>query len=471
MTQLVRTRFSPSPTGSIHLGNIRTALFSALYARKHHGVFILRIEDTDKERSKESYTDALQHDLHWLYLDWQEGPSVGGSYGPYWQSQRSHFYDEFYHQLEESGLIYPCFCSDQELNLSRKIQLSRGQAPRYAGTCRLLSKEEVAKRLERGEKNAWRFAVPKGLTIDFVDQVKGLQQFKTDDIGDFIVRRTDGSAPFLFCNAVDDSMMKVSHVVRGEDHVANTPRQLMILNALGLSAPQYAHLSMITGHDGAPLSKRHGSFSVYELRDHGYLPIAIINYLARLGHACEAKELLTFEQLAEHFHLEKISRSPARFDLNQLLYWQKIAIQTLDHAVIWQWLGDSVLSQVPEMSRDFFVETLRGNIHFPEDALMWAKIFFHEKVNYNLEDRDVLIGAGEQYFVEAEEAFDKYGLDWQAISKDMQASLGISGKKLFMPMRLALTGQRHGPELPAILKLLGLQKIKTRLSSAFKSLM
>lgn len=470
MTQSVRTRFSPSPTGNIHLGNIRTALFSALYAKKHHGVFILRIEDTDKERSKESYTESLQHDLRWLGIEWQEGPCVGGDYGPYWQSQRANFYDKFYQQLEESELIYPCFCTDQELNLSRKLQLSRGQAPRYAGTCRGLTKEEVKQRLQDGKTPAWRFAVQKGKIVEFVDIVKDVQQFKTDDIGDFIVRRADGSAPFLFCNAIDDAMMEVSHVVRGEDHVANTPRQLLILSALGLSPPQYAHLSMITGNDGAPLSKRHGSFSVFELRDQGYLPIAIINYLARLGHACEAKELLTFSELSEHFHLERISRSPARFDLSQLLFWQKLAIQSLSHDIIWQWLGDRVLSQVPVDARDFFIETIRGNIHFPDDALMWSKIFFHEKVSYTLDDRDVLFSAGEQYFVEAELAFDKYGLDWQAVSKDMQQSLGISGKKLFMPMRLALTGQKHGPELPAILQLLGLEKIKYRLGSAFKSL-
>lgn len=469
MTAAVRTRFSPSPTGNIHLGNIRTALFSALYAKKHHGSFILRIEDTDRERSKEEYTDSLQHDLRWLGIEWQEGPTVGGDYGPYWQSQRAHFYDEFYRQLESAGAIYPCFCTDQELNLSRKIQLSRGQAPRYAGTCRRLSKEEIAVRLEKGDKPAWRFLVPKAITVEFVDLVKDTQQFKSDDIGDFIVRRADGSAPFLFCNAIDDSMMEVSHVVRGEDHVANTPRQLMILQALGLSAPQYAHLSMITGDDGAPLSKRHGSFSVFELRDQGYLPLAILNYLSRLGHACEAQELLSFESLAEHFNLEKISRSPARFDLNQLLFWQKHAIQAMDHEALWKWLGNSALNQVPEASRDLFIDTVRGNIHFPEDALAWAKIFFHETVHYNLDDKDILTEAGEQYFVEAELAFDRHGLNWQAIAQDMKASLGVTGKKLFMPMRIALTGQKHGPELQPVLQLLTLQKIKHRLSSAFKN--
>lgn len=469
MTMSVRTRFSPSPTGNIHLGNIRTALFSALYAKKHHGVFILRIEDTDRERSDETYTESLQRDLKWLGIDWQEGPAVGGDFGPYWQSQRASFYNEFYQQLEDAGLIYPCFCTDQELNLSRKIQLSRGQAPRYAGTCKRLSKEDIAERIAKGDKPAWRFSVPKNMNIEFVDLVKDLQQFKSDDIGDFIVRRADGSAPFLFCNAIDDSMMKVSHVVRGEDHVANTPRQLMILSALGLKSPEYAHLSMITGDDGSPLSKRHGSFSVFELRDQGYLPIAIINYLTRLGHACEAQELLSFAQLAEHFNLQRISRSPARFDLNQLLFWQKHAIQALDHAALWQWIGERALNQVPESSRDLFIDTVRGNIYFPHDAMLWAQTFFHDTLHYADDDKIILSEAGEQYFVEAESAFDQHGLNWQAIANEMKNILGVTGKKLFMPMRIALTGQKHGPELPAILQLLGLPRIKQRLGSAFKS--
>lgn len=469
MIKKVRTRFSPSPTGNIHLGNIRTALFSALYAKKHQGIFVLRIEDTDLERSKELYTEKLQEDLNWLGIHWQEGPKVDGNYGPYWQSQRAHFYQEYYQQLEELELIYPCFCSDQELNLSRKIQLSRGQAPRYAGTCLKLSKEDINARLEKGEKPAWRFKVLKGQNIDFVDLVKDLQQFKSDDIGDFIVRRQDGSSPFLFCNSVDDSLMEISHVVRGEDHISNTPRQLLILKALGLPYPQYAHLSMITGDDGSPLSKRHGSFSIIELREQGYLPIAIINYLARLGHACDSQALLPFDQLANHFNLEKISRSPARFDVNQLLFWQKQAIQALSHDELDRWLGESVLSQVPGAMHTLFIETVRGNIHFPKDALHWAKIFFHEIVNFSNEDKLVLVDAGEQYFVEAEQAFDRHGLNWHEVAEEIKSSLGVNGKKLFMPMRIALTGQKNGPELQAILQLLGLPKIKHRLGLAFKS--
>jgi nondiscriminating glutamyl-tRNA synthetase len=464
----VRTRFSPSPTGMIHLGNARAALFSALYAAKQHGTFILRIEDTDVLRSEVQYVDALQNDLHWLNVNWQEGPGVQGDYGPYWQSQRQEIYQKYYDVLEEKKAIYPCFCSDQELNLARKLLLSRGQAPRYSGTCQKLSAEEIEKKLQEGKKPAYRFSVPLHQTISFTDTVKGLQQFKTDDIGDFIVRRADGTAPFLFCNAIDDAMMKITHVLRGEDHLANTPRQIMLLNTMGLSVPQYGHLSLIVGDDGSPLSKRHGSFSVHEMREKGYLSIAIINYLSRLGHTCESQALLPFNELANHFQLEKLSRSPARFDMVQLLFWQKMAVQALDAKGLWHWLGEHIENQVPESMRTLFAETIKTNIEFPSDAVMWEKIFFHEYAPIDHTAAAIIHEAGEQFFVEAEMAVDKYGIDLKSILAEMKQTLGLSGKKLFMPLRVALTGKIHGPELAHIAELLGVNKMKHRLGRAFK---
>jgi len=464
----VRTRFSPSPTGMIHLGNARTALFSNLFAAKHQGTFILRIEDTDVTRSEIQYVESLQLDLQWLGVHWQEGPGVDGEYGPYWQSQRQDIYDRYYNILEREKYSYPCFCSDQELNLARKLQLSRGQAPRYLGTCKKLSAAEIETRLAEGRKPAWRFSVPAHQTVEFVDTVKGLQQFRTEDIGDFIVRRADGTAPFLFCNAIDDAMMEVSHVLRGEDHLANTPRQILLLKTLGLAIPHYGHLSLIVGDDGAPLSKRHGSFSVQEMRAKGYLPIAVINYLTRLGHACDSQHLLPFEELARHFQLEKLSKSPARFDLTQLMFWQKIAVQALDITELWRWLGEHIENQVPENLRQLFAETIRANIEFPQDAAMWARNFFHENVYIDTAEAEIIREAGEQFFVEAELAVDKFGMDLAAILAEMKQTLGVQGKKLFMPLRVALTGKMHGPELVQIVKLLGAKKMKHRLSNAFK---
>jgi len=465
----VRTRFSPSPTGKIHLGNARAALFSALYADRNNGAFILRIEDTDGARSDEAFVDALVHDMKWLGVYWQEGPEVGGAYGPYWQSQRQGIYAKYYDELEQQGRIYPCFCTDQELALTRKLQLSRGQAPRYNRKCYEQPKEEIAARLAAGEKPAWRFYVPDGEKIEFIDTVKGPQHFASDDIGDFIVRRADGTSPFLFCNAIDDTMMKVSHVLRGEDHLTNTPRQIMILQSLNLAVPRYGHLSLIVGDDGAPLSKRHGSFSLDQLRDTGYLPQAIMNYLARLGHAMEAPDLLDFQHLGQHFQLEKLSRSPARFDTTQLMYWQKLAVQALTNDELWRWLGESVMNQVPAKAQTKFAETVKANIEFPHDALEWAKIFFHDGVAVDEANQQVLKDAGEQYFVEAEQAVEKFGIDLKPVLEEMKKTLGVNGKKLFMPLRIALTGKAHGPELAQIAELLGPEKMKHRLGRAFKT--
>ncbi len=464
----IRTRFSPSPTGMIHLGNARAALFSALFAKKHRGVFILRIEDTDAVRSEERFVESLQQDLNWLGIDWQEGPGVDGPYGPYWQSQRQHIYAKYYQILEDQKLIYPCFCSDQELNLARKIQLSRGHAPRYSGTCLKLSAEDIQKKIAEGKKPAWRFKVPTDSPIEFEDTVKGFQQFQSNDMGDFIVRRADGTSPFLFCNAIDDAEMDVSHVLRGEDHLANTPRQILILKTLGLHTPLYGHLSLIVGDDGSPLSKRHGSFSLNQIHDQGFLPIAIMNYLARLGHTCDTQELLPFDELATHFNLEKLSVSPARFDVSQLMYWQKTAIQAMNIAMLWRWLGESVSCQVPQDKQQLFADTIRANIEFPEDALNWAKIFFHETVHMNEEEKQIIREAGEQFFVEAEQAVDKFDIDLPQILGEMKKTLGVSGKKLFMPLRVALTGKLHGPELVHIAELLGKNKMKHRLGAAFK---
>lgn len=463
-----RTRFSPSPTGMIHLGNVRTALFSALYAEKQHGKFILRIEDTDLQRSEDKYTDFLQNDLNWLGVYWQEGPGMDGEYGPYWQSQRQEIYAKYYQILEDQQLIYPCFCTDQELNLARKLQLSRGQAPRYAGTCTKLTAEEINKRRAEGKKPAWRFRVPKKRKIEFVDVVRGLQVFQSDDIGDFIIRRADGSAPFLFCNAIDDALMKITHVLRGEDHLANTPRQILLLEMLQLPFPHYGHLSLIVGQDGARLSKREGSFSLNDMREEGYLPIAIMNYLARLGHTCDALTLLSFKELARHFNLEKLSRSPAKFDKNQLMYWQKTAVQALDISQFWKWLGEDIQNQIPEVMQEVFAKSIKTNIEFPQDALTWAKIFFHDKVHIDDVELQIIRDAGEQFFVEAEQAVDRYGVELPLILNDMKQTLNLNGKKLFMPLRVALTGKTHGPELIHIAEILGQKKMKYRLGHAFK---
>lgn len=464
----IRTRFSPSPTGMMHLGNARAALFSALYARKNQGVFVLRIEDTDAERSAEKYVEALESDLKWLGVNWQEGPGVGGPYSPYFQSQRQDIYAKYYEVLDSKKLIYPCFCSDQELLMARKRLLARGLPPRYSGTCKKLTAEEITQKLAAGKKPAWRFIVPDDEKVEFVDVVKGPQHYDTHDIGDFIIRRADGTAPFLFCNAIDDALMKVTNVLRGEDHISNTPRQILLLKALDLPIPQYGHLSLIVGDDGAKLSKRHGSSCVSDIRDAGFLPEAIMNYLGRLGHGCDAQELLSFDQLAQHFTLEKLSKSPARFDMTQLMYWQKTAVQAQSDENLWRWLGEKIRNHVPLEQQDVFIKTVKANIEFPQDAEQWASIFFHDKVPLDGVSSTAIIEAGEQFFVEAETAVNKYGTDIKQVLNEMKTTLNVSGKKLFMPLRAALTGRTDGPEMALIAEILGQKRMMHRLQRAFK---
>jgi nondiscriminating glutamyl-tRNA synthetase len=465
MPQPVKSRFAPSPTGFIHLGNARTALFSALAARRG-GIFLLRIEDTDGERSREEFTAALEEDLQWLGIPWQEGPIVGGSHAPYHQSQRGAIYDQLYQQLIESGHAYPCFCTPQELEISRKLQRSAGQAPRYSGKCAGLSRDEVDARLAKGMVPTLRFHVPNDCQIVFNDLVRGEQRFNGSDIGDFIIRRADNTPAFFFCNAVDDALMGVTTVLRGEDHLTNTPRQILILEALGLEVPNYGHISMIVGSDGSPLSKRHGSRSIRELRQQGYLASAVVNYLARLGHYYDNDNLLTVADLAANFSLERLGKAPARYDAHQLLHWQHQAIAALSRDEVEIWLGSALGYHIPEALRELFIDTLRPNITFPEHASEWADRLFTDPCPNDSEAEAAIIAAGAAFFTAASRAASDHGADFKAIADSVKNATGAKGKSLFMPLRAALTGKLGGPEMPAIVTLLGPTRTHDRLADA-----
>ncbi|MCH9643469.1 MAG: glutamate--tRNA ligase [Gammaproteobacteria bacterium] len=462
----IKTRFAPSPTGLVHMGNIRTALFNDLFVKHHKGTFLLRIEDTDRERSKAEYTEQLQQDLQWLELNWQEGPGRDEGNGPYRQSARQSIYDDYYKRLEQAGNVYPCFCSEEELQLMRKVQRASGRPPRYAGTCRNLSDEQIEEKLAAGLNPTLRFAVPENEVIAFEDMVRGSMRFESNDIGDFIVRRTDGTSPFMFCSVIDDALMKVTHVLRGEDHITNTPRQLMILQALGLPEPTYGHIALIVAADGSPLSKRHGSKSVVELREQGYLPIAINNYLARLGHYYGHDNLLSLEQLAEQFKVKSLSKSPAKFNLEQLHYWQKEAVLHADMECLDEWLKDVVADRVPLEHRRTFLDAVHANILFPEDAKLWVAVFFGSLAAFDDEQREMLKEAGAEYFSEALNAYQQHGEDVKSITNHLKEKLGLKGKALFMPLRVALTGQQHGPELVKVMTLLSDDTIRERLQNA-----
>lgn len=466
MVSSLKTRFCPSPTGLMHLGNARTALFNFLFAKGENGTFLLRIEDTDVERSKPEYDEALQYDLKWLGLDWQEGPNQNQDNGPYHQSKRQSIYNDYYQRLESSDQAYPCFCSQEELALARKIQRASGKPPRYPGTCRSLTQDEVQAKLDQGLEPTLRFRVPDNEVIRFNDLVRGEQQFQSNDIGDFIIRRANGTSPFMFCNAIDDALMGVTHVLRGEDHLTNTPRQVMILEALGLNIPTYGHISLIVAPDGSPLSKRSGSRGIGELREEGYLPSAIVNYLARLGHYYESDAFMALDNLAEQFKIESLSKSPAKFNVSQLDYWQKQAVEHLSDEALWQWLGEGLKVKIPEEKRDLFVETVKPNIQFPQDVEYWIYICNNEAITIDEKHHAILQEAGHAYFDQALAAFEQHENDLGKILNHLKSELDIKGKALYQPLRIAITGIEHGPELAKLFQLLEPQQIKTRLENA-----
>jgi len=458
------TRFAPSPTGELHLGNARTALFNFLLARQAGGRFLLRIEDTDTERSQEAHTAALIADLRWLGIDWDAGPDREDERGPYRQSQRSALYARYFDMLEGTQTVYPCFCSALELEVSRRAQLAAGKPPRYAGTCRDLSPEQRAQKRAQGIAPTTRFRVPVGRRVEFVDFVHGPQSFLTDDIGDFVIRRADGSAAFFFCNAVDDACMGVTHVLRGEDHLTNTPRQLLILEALGLPAPSYGHVSLIVGHDGAPLSKRHGATSVREYRERGYLPQAVANHLFRLGHSTSEHGFLGLAQMARAFDAAHLGRAPARFDEQQLTVWQKEAVHRLSVDEARRWLGTVVPAALDDNAADAFITAVLPNVVLPEDARPWVEIVFGDPPALQPAEEQLVRNAGPQYFSAAANAAAESGNDLPAIAGAVRAATGKKGAELYMPLRVALTGRAHGPELAPLLKAMPPGKARERLA-------
>ena len=446
------TRFAPSPTGELHLGNARTALFNQLLAQHSGGRFLLRIEDTDSERSHEAHTTALMADLRWLGLDWQAGPDREDERGPYRQSQRTALYARHFAELERRGVVYPCFCTTLELELSRRAQLSAGQPPRYAGTCRELRAEESESRRAAGLPATLRFRVPAGERISFADFVHGPQSFSSDDIGDFVVRRADGSAAFFFSNAVDDATMGVTAVLRGEDHLTNTPRQLLILAALGLPAPAYGHVALILGADGTPLSKRHGAVSVREYRERGYQAHALVNHLFRLGHSGARHGLLSLEEMAAAFEPAHLGRAPARFDEQQLRVWQKDAVHQLTVPAARAWLAGVLPAGLDERAADAFVAALLVNLVLPEDARPWIDIVFGGPPTLGPEAEALVRQAGARFFSAAAEAASHDPGDLRSIAGAAREATGRTGADLYMPLRAALTGRDHGPELAPLLK-------------------
>ncbi len=455
----VVTRFAPSPTGELHLGNVRTALFNLLLARRSGGRYVLRIEDTDAARTTEAHVDGLVADLRWLGLDWDEGIGVDGAHGPYRQRDRGMVYGPLLDRLLQQDRAYPCYCTSAELELSRRTQLAAGRPPRYAGTCAQLDASARAAHAASGARAALRFRIPAGRMVQFDDLVHGPQHVDTALIGDFVIRRQDATPAFFFANAVDDSLMQVTHVLRGEDHLANTSRQLLVLEALDMRAPRYGHLPLLTGADGAPLSKRNGAQSVRELRESGYGALAICNQLFRLGHSCGDNSTLTLAGMAENFELKHLQRASAHFDPVQLRHWQSLWVRSLSPQQAQAWLAPFLPAVLAPAQRAALVAALLPNIVAAGDVAEWLPVVLGGELQWESDARVAVERAGADFFRAVTGALT----DEEAQLASLRAASGRKGAEFFAPLRAALTGRLHGPELAPLLKAMSPALVRSRL--------
>jgi glutamyl-tRNA synthetase len=459
----IKTRFCPSPTGLMHLGNYRTALLSWLLSKHNSGEFLLRIEDTDLERSQEIFSTQLQQDLLALDLQWDEGPQDGQKSGQYFQSSRTSIYDDIYQKFLAEGKAYPCFCSPEKLKSIRSQQLAAGQPPRYLGTCRSLQPKDVKDKLAAGMKASLRFVVPKNQHISFIDGIRGEQTFSSDDLGDFIIRKTNGTASFMFCNAVDDALMKVTHILRGEDHLTNTPRQILILQALGFKIPSYSHISIILGNDGSPLSKRNGSMSIQDLLVQGYTAGAINNYIARLGNNSYTgqTDLLSLLELAQQFDIDKLSKSAAKFDCQHLNHWQKKDIINMSSQEFATWIYPYLLIDNTHQHYHDFIQLMHKNAYLPSHIQSWYNILFTPTQVIGAEHPAI---QDNTFYNLCIELLEKHG-KWHDFLVHLKSRSELKGKKMFHALRIALTGCIDGPELSVIFNLIDKEIKIERLNS------
>ncbi len=477
----VRVRYAPSPTGHLHIGNARTALFNYLFARSQNGKFIIRIEDTDKKRNIAGGEESQLKYLKWLGMDWDESVDVGGEYGPYRQSERNDIYTKYYNELLEKGLAYKCYCTEEELEAEREEQIARGENPNYSGKHSNLTEEEQKAFEAEGREPSIRFRVPKGKEIKFHDMVKGDVSFESDGIGDFVIVKKDGTPTYNFAVAVDDHLMQISHVLRGDDHISNTPKQIMIFEALGWDVPVFGHMTLIVNESRKKLSKRDETIIQFieQYEELGYLPEALFNFIALLGWSpVGEEEVFSKEQFIEIFDTARLSKSPAVFDTNKLTWMNNQYIKTMD------------LDRLVDISLPHLVKAGRLEESMTEDQKAWAKeliglyqeqmsfgaeivelteMFFQTHIEYDEEAKAVL--AEEQvpevmvaFHKELEEMEDFSVDNIKAATKAVQKATGHKGKKLFMPIRVATTGQTHGRDLPQTIHLLGKETVLARLS-------
>jgi glutamyl-tRNA synthetase len=475
----VRVRFAPSPTGFLHVGGARTALYNYLFARSCGGTFVLRIEDTDAERSTEESVGAILAGLRWLGLQWDEGPGAGGSCGPYFQAQRRGLYRAYADRLVASGHAYPCWCTAGELEQRREAQAARGENPKYDGRCRALAGAERAARMAAGAPHALRFALPGEGETAWDDVVRGRVAFRNEVLDDFVLVRSDGLPTYNFACVVDDLEMAITHVVRGDDHISNTPRQLLVYAALGAPAPVFAHASMILGPDGKRLSKRHGATSVEAFGELGIVPEGMVNFLALLGWAYDGKqELFTLAELEKLFTLEKIGANPAVFDTQKLEWVNAQHLKRLDEAERVRRVERFLAGRGHDLSardsqwRAVFVRALGDRLRTLADAETWGAFVLRDALEVepdawaDLAGRD---GAGPRLRalaakLAADAEFSLASLE--AATRALASESGVKPGEVITPARVALTGRKAAPGIFEVMWLLGRERSVARLEAA-----
>ncbi|MGG1687886.1 glutamate--tRNA ligase [Pseudalkalibacillus sp. NRS-1564] len=477
----VRVRYAPSPTGYLHIGNARTALFNYLFARNQGGKFIIRIEDTDQSRNVEGGVENQLDYLKWLGMDWDESIDKEGEYGPYTQMERLDIYTEHTKELLNKELAYKCYCTEDELEAEREAQRARGEMPRYSGKCRHLTEDQREKLEAEGREPSIRFAVPRDKEYSFDDVVKDRVSFESNGIGDFVIVKKNGIPTYNYAVALDDHHMKISHVLRGDDHISNTPKQLMIYEAFGFEPPKFGHMTLIVNDQKKKLSKRDKSIVQYieQYHDLGFLPEALFNFVTLLGWSPKGEEeLFTKEQLIEIFDPERLSTSPAVFD-SQKLYWMnnqyikqasldRVVELTLPHLVEAGRFPLEMTAEQKEWAQEL-IALYQEQLHYGREIVELTELFFKQEIQYNEEAMTVL---NEEQIPEVMQGFldqlkEVEEFEPAAIKsaiKATQKATGHKGKKLFMPIRVATTGETHGPELPQAIALLGREAVNARLN-------
>lgn len=482
MSQEVRVRFAPSPTGPFHIGGARSALFNYLVAKHTGGKFVVRIEDTDRKRSTSESEENIKEALKWLGINWDEGIDVGGPDDPYRQTERLEIYKKYTEKLLAEGKAYYCFCTPEELEAEKEEQLKKGETPVYSGKCSHLPKETVEQYLKEGRPYVIRIATPKNETLEVDDLVRGHVTFDSNKVGDFVIVKSDGIPVYNYCVVIDDALMHITHVIRAEEHLSNTPRQIVLYHALGFDVPKFAHVSLILGADKKKMSKRHGATSVQQYRDAGYLPDALVNFLGLLGWTPNSdQEIFSRDELIQQFTLDRVAKNPAVFDIEKLNWINFHYMKQLDAdqllAVCLPHLQQAgYASQNPDAAEMQWLKdmvwAMREHVQYGAQIVDAAKVFFTDDFAPENEEtaavlREETAPAVLTMFHDELAALDEVTADTvQPLFKKIQKGLKVKGKFVYMPIRVAVTGVMHGPDLNVIVALMGREKVLARLQQS-----